>query len=425
MDYEVVVIGGGHAGCEAALASARNGVKTLLISISMDSIALMPFGGTIGGIGKSQIIREIDTLGGEIPKNTDRNYINMIKVLDQEEQALKTIQAVVDRRRYFLSMKKVLEDQNNLDLRQGLVVRIEKKFKNFSLHTSDGIIYSCSTIVICTGTFLKAKIFWGRSMIEAGRQGEICSRRLSMSIEKMGVKFDRIRSYAAPLIDRKTIDINNLLEQPYDRCREMFSHESKFNGRKQLNNYIAFADRGCTGYILKSVNKVKNSERYIYSEKGGDVNSIEGRILENKNKEEFKVYIQPVGRDTNEMYLQGLETALPEEVQVRMIRKISGLENVEMTRPGYNVEYNYLKPFQIKRNLESKNIEGIFFAGHINGTGSYEEAAAQGIIAGINAARKSRDLDRMIIERKDGYIGMIISDLVDRGINGLSGIKKI
>jgi len=419
MNYKVIVIGGGHAGCEAALASARNGVKTLLISINMDSIALMPFGGTIGGTGKDKIIREIDALGGEISKNTDKNYINIINVPGKGGRALKTIQAVVDRRRYFLSMKKVLEDQDNLDLRQGLAVRIEKKLKKFYLYTSDEIIYSCRAIVLCTGTFLRGKIFWGRRIIEAGRQGEICSRRLSISIVKMGVKLDRIRSYAAPSVDRKTIDINRLLKQPSERCPELFSHERKINGREQLNSYITFTDRKCTKYILRSINKAGDSKRYIYSEKGGDINSIEGRILENKKNENFKVCIQPLGRDTNEMYLQGLETALPEEVQIGMVRRINGLENTEITRPGYGVEYNYLKPFQIKNNLEGKNIEGIFFAGNINGTGSYEEAAAQGIIAGINAARKSRGLGSMVIGKKYEYIGMIIEGLVDRENNGL------
>jgi len=414
--YAVIVIGGGHAGCEAALSSARNGAETLLISINMDSIALMPFGGTVGGPGKGQLVKEIDALGGEISRNTDKNYINIRTVDDPQDPSLKTLQVLVDRRRYFLSMKKVLENQDHLDLRQGLAVGVERNRKGFELYTSDETVYSCSSLVVCTGTSLRGKLFWGRNLIEAGRHGEICSKRLPLSLENMGFKFGRTRSYAAPLIDRKTIDFSNLEKQPFDNRPGMFSRNKSFDERAQLNSYSAYIGKACISYILKNVKKKELCCEYTGKEEIGNGSSIEKRVLKIKGKESFKVFIQPVGRDTNEMYLQGLETMLAEEIQEKMIKKIRGLESIEITRPGYAVEYDYLLPFQIECNLEGRIEKNIFFAGQINGSGGYEGAAAQGMIAGISAARKSANLDSISIGRKDGPIGVHIRDLVAGGV---------
>lgn len=413
ISYDVIVIGGGHAGCEAALSSARNGVRTLLVSINMDSIASMPFGGTIGGLVRGQLIKEVDALGGEISKNTDKNYINIRTVEDESESCEKTLKAVVDRRRYFLSMKEVLEKQKYLDLRQGLATEVKKNKKGFKLFTSDETVYSCTSLVICGGTFLRGKMLWGENLIEAGRQGEISSKRLPLSLESLNLKFGRIKNYTAPMVDRKKVDLSKLEKEPFDDCPEMFSSSDSFDGRVQLNNYIAYAGKDFTTYVLKSIKAKKEYDKSNGPEgiRGGI--SIEGRVLKSKEKKGYKIFIQPTGRGTNEMYMQGLETMLPEEIQEKIIKRIKGLEEAQITRPGYAVEYDFLTPSQINRSLESRTVEGIFFAGQINGTTGYEEAAAQGIIAGINAARKAKNLGSIVNECKDGYIGILLSNIAE------------
>lgn len=417
INYDVIVIGAGHAGCEAALASARNGAGTLLISINMDSIALMPYSSTVGGFGRGQLIREIDVLGGEISKNIDKNYIHMRIIVSTEDPAIETMEAVVDKRRYFLSMKEVLENQDNLYLRQGLVAGIEEIGKKYNIYTSDGITYCCKSIVICTGTFLGAKIFWGGNTIEAGRQGEICSKKLLVSLENLGFKFGRLKNYTAPLIDRKSINVKVLEKQSYDRNPQMFSYENNFDGRSQLYSYITNTGKDCTRYILKRINKKAASSCKIKSETTEGCFPIEDKVLKFEDKKDYIIAILPIGRDTNEVYLKGLETALSEEIQVKMLKKIKSLKCAEITRPGYGVEFKYLLPFQLTSNLESKKFKGIFFAGHINGTNGYEESAAQGIVAGLAAYRRVKNLESIIIRREDGYIGVLISDLVVKGVN--------
>lgn len=421
--YDVIVIGAGHSGCEAALASARDNAKTLLISINMDSIANMPFSGTVGGFGRGQLIREIDILGAEISRNIDKNYIHMQTLKSPENPSIETLRAIVDKRRYFLSMKEVLENQSNLDLRQGLVVDIKGEEAKYNLYTSDGIIYHCKSIIICTGTFLGAKVFWGEYIIEAGRQGEICSKEFLSSLKKLGIRFGRLKDYAAPLVDKKTINISNLKKQSLSRSPQFFSHESNYKARDQLHSYIAYIDSNFAGWVLNNMEKnaiIAGSSKQVASQ---DYYSIEDKILNGEKIEGKKVFIQPIGRDTSEAYLNGLETAISEKMQTKMIRKIKGIEEARITRPGYGVEYNYLMPFQLNSSLESKDFKGIFFAGQINGTAGYEESAAQGIVAGINASRELKNLESIIIERKDGYIGILINDIVVKGVSGIYRLK--
>lgn len=414
--YDVIVIGAGHAGCEAALASARNGARTLLISINMDSIAFMSYGSTVGGFGRGQLIREIDVLGGEISKNIDKNYINMQVISCPDNPAIRALRATVDKRRYFLSMKEVLENQDNLDLRQGLVVGISKNGENYNLYTSDRIVYYCNSIIVCTGTFLEAIIFWGKYMIDAGRQGEICSKKFSGSLKNLGFRFGRLKRYTAPLVDKKSINVNNIRKQPNSRNFQTFSYESNFRNKNQICSYITYINRGFSECVLNHIGRNIISSNSMGTMAVEDCYSIEDKILRNENVKGKEVFIEPVGRDTNEMYLNGLETAVSERLQVKMLKEIRGLEESEMTRPGYGVEYDYLLPFQLKSSLESKNFRGVFFAGQVNGTAGYEESAAQGVIAGINASRALKSLDSVLVDRKDGYIGMLINDLMVKGV---------
>ncbi len=403
-NYDVIVIGGGHAGCEAALSSARNKAKTLLISINMDSIAGMPFGGTIGGPGRSQLVREIDNLGGEISKNTDRNYINIKSVEDYSESCRKATTAVVDRRRYFLSMKEVLEKQKDLDLRQGLAVEIKKNKRKINLFLSDETAFTCSSLIICAGTFFRGKIRWGNNLIGAGRQGEINSKRLPLNLERLSLKFHKVKNFSAPIIDRKTINLSRLKKEHYDKNPIMFSIGNSFDGRVQFNNYIGYAEEKFVSYILKNIKRRKELKR-------GIGNSVEERVLKPENEKGFKISIQSMGRDTNEIYLNGLETMLHEDIQGKMITKIKGMEKAQMTRPGYAVEYDCLISSQIKYSLESKTLTGVFFAGKINGTKTYEESAAQGIVAGINASGMARGIEGFVRGEESKYIDMLLNNI--------------
>jgi tRNA uridine 5-carboxymethylaminomethyl modification enzyme len=407
----VIVIGGGHSGCEAGLSSARNGARTLLITINMDSIALMPFEGKMGGPVKGQMLKEIDALGGEILRNIKKNYINIKKIKESKSPYSTTIQAVVDRRRYFLAMKELLEKQDCLDLRQGLAVAIKKSDEGIRLLSSDEAMYECSVMVICVGTFLRGNIIWGKNLIEAGRQGEISSKRLAASLEDLNFKFVRRRKYIAPMVDKKTINFSKLKKELLDKKQAIFSDGKSFIKTKQLTNYIAYTGREWAEDVQKILKKEAGYYKYEGLERNGNEIAVEKKVLKSNGKKRFRIFVQPVGRDTNEMYLQGLETMMPEEIQQRMINKIKGFEAAEMTRPGYAVEYDYLAKGQIGFNLESRKLKGIFFAGHINGTPGYEEAAAQGIVAGINAAGKPKRLAGITNKRNDGNIAGLLRNI--------------
>jgi len=415
-EYETIVIGAGHAGCEAALASARNGSKTLIITINMDSIALLPCNSAIGGPGRGQLVREIDALGGEIGKNTDKSYVHNRMLNISKGPALRTVRAIVDKKRYFLYMKKILENQENLNLKQGLVAKIEKCGSKYKIITTDESFYISRCIVVAAGTFLRGKIFWGKYEREAGRQGEINSAKLPEYLEKMGYKFGRLRTETPPRVDKKTIDYNNIRVQKYDESPEMFSFDNIYDGREQLNNHITYVEKDCIDFIIKNLNKSSINEISLKSESPRYCPSIEDKVSRFNNKKRHQIFIQPEGKDTNEMYLHGLFTTFPENIQEGIIKRIKGLEKAEITRPGYGVEYDYLIPGQLNINLESKKHKNIFFAGQINGTTGYEEAAAQGIIAGFNASLSSKLKENIFLNREDGYIGILIDDVVLKGV---------
>jgi len=408
------VIGAGHAGCEAALAAARLKANTLLLSINMDSIAAMPCNSSIGGPGRGQMVREIDALGGEMAKNTDRTFLHMRMLNTSRGPAVRTLRAGIDKREYFLAMKKIVENQENLTLRQAMVVNIGKDKGLYFLETSDCYKYFAKCVILCTGTFLRGKVFWGANKIEAGRQGEVPSNKLSRNLEKLGIRFGRLNTNTPPRVDSKAIDFRGLKLQYYDDHPEMFSFEDKYDGRSQFNNHMTHIGEDGIDYIKKNLNGSFFAK--LESEGPKYCPSIEEKVTRYPDKKSHLLFIQPEGRRTSEMYIHGLMTTLSEEIQAGMLKKIKGLKKAVITRPGYGVEYDYILPFQINNRLECKKLKGLFFAGQINGTTGYEEAAAQGIIAGINAGRMSQDKNGIQINREDGYIGVLIDDLVSRKI---------
>ena len=415
--YDVIVIGGGHAGSEAALASSRSGPKTLMITINIDSVALMQCNCAIGGPGRGQLVREIDALDGEIAKNSDKCFINSRMLNSSRGPALQTIRSIIDKRLYFLSMKERLENQDNLDLKQGLVTNIRQEKGGYSVSTSDENCYKCKSIVIATGTFLRGKIFWGKFEMPAGRQGEINSINLVQSLEKMGYRFGRLRTETPPRIDKKTVNFSSLKVQPYDAHPSMFSFENEYDGREQIDTHVTYIEQGCIDFIKENIKKSATFERNLESRSPKYCPSIEDKIQRFSEKERHIVFIQPEGKNTNELYLNGLFTTFPEDIQQKVINMLKGLENAIISRPGYGVEYDYLAPFQINSDLESKKHKNIFFAGQINGSTGYEEAAAQGLVAGLNDALGARGRKKIIIGRSDGYIGVLIDDIVLKGVH--------
>ncbi len=419
-NYDVAVVGAGHAGCEASLATARLGYKTIVFTVSIDNIAMMPCNPNIGGTSKGHLVREIDALGGEIGINIDKTYIQSKMLNRSKGPAVHSLRAQADKKNYSAEMRKTLENTDNLDIRQAEVTNIIVENNSIKgVITSSGTVYYAKTVILCTGVYLKAKCIYGDVSSNTGPNGLSAANELSQSLIDNGIEIRRFKTGTPARIDKRTIDFSVMQEQKGDEHITPFSFTNKASDieRKQISCWLTYTNETTHEIIKENIDRSPLFAGIIEGTGPRYCPSIEDKVMRFADKERHQIFIEPEGEYTNEMYIGGMSTSLPEDVQYNMYRSIKGLENAHIVRNGYAIEYDCINPLQLKLNLEFKNISGLFGAGQINGSSGYEEAAAQGIIAGINAVKYIENEEPVIIDRSEGYIGVLIDDLVTKGTN--------
>ncbi|MEG1314653.1 MAG: tRNA uridine-5-carboxymethylaminomethyl(34) synthesis enzyme MnmG [Anaerovoracaceae bacterium] len=417
-EYDCIVVGAGHAGCEAALAAARMGKTTAMFSINLEAIAMLPCNPSIGGTGKGHLVREIDALGGEMGKNIDKSFIQSKMLNTAKGPAVHSLRAQADKHQYHVEMKKTIENQENLDMKQGEIVDlIVEEGKVCGVITMTHACYKAKAVIIATGTFLRGKIFIGDSAFQSGPNGLAPSVELADNLKKHGLKLRRFKTGTPARALAQSLDYSKMIEQGGDEKIVPFSFMNDELEKDQVPCWLT--------YTNETTHKVIRANFHRSALFGGQIEgvgprycpSIEDKINRFADKERHQLFIEPEGIDTNEMYIQGMSSSLPEDVQLAFYKTISGLENIRITRPAYAIEYDCINPQDLKTSLESRQIENLFCAGQFNGSSGYEEAAAQGLMAGINAVLKISGKNSLILDRSEAYIGVLIDDLVTKGTN--------
>jgi tRNA uridine 5-carboxymethylaminomethyl modification enzyme len=433
--YDVTVIGAGHAGCEAALAAARMGVKTLLLTMNLDNVALMPCNPSIGGPAKGHVVREIDALGGEMARNIDKTFIQIRMLNASKGPAVQAMRAQADKLRYMLTMRRTLEDQEGLDIEQALVSGINRDGDYLNIETNLGTAYKTKTAVVTTGTSLAGRIIVGDVSYSGGRSGEDAATELSDSLSALGLKLDRLKTGTPPRIDARTIDftktivqrgnpaplyfsfVPNGISQKFPPINPIYPEVQTSGWRPQVPCYLVNTNEHTHEIIRTNLHRAPMFNGSITGVGPRYCPSIEDKIVRFAHKQSHGFFLEPEGWETEEVYVQGANTSLPEDVQLDMLRTIPALAHVKMMKAGYAIEYDYVPSSQTKSSLESKAVQGLFLAGQINGTSGYEEAAGQGLMAGINAALAVKGKEPLILGRNQAYIGVMIDDLVTQDLS--------